>query len=200
MYFARDGDPSLYDYTTTKGTTTSTSGRDATAVPAGGTPKSLLRVIKAYCDLRNGKRKIYATILGALLNIGYQIDGIQSKHRLVFCFRCIFWLTNLYYQDSYVQSTYLRTNPGSVSYPQNPASNGPANPWTVANMPAALLMFGGMEGKIWPYPNKTATSASWYSNKAPSVKFTMPLANTKFIVGADVVINVDATDNDWKYQ
>jgi hypothetical protein len=153
--FARNGDVSLFKYATMGGTLPATSGTDATYVPSNGTPKSLLRVIKNLCDLRNGIRKVYATSDSTKNeNEHFLAEGTNAISRWYSVFDVYFSWANVYYRDSYIKATYLRTAPGSVPYPSSIASNGPTVGWTAAGAPAILFLYGQIEDQVWPFPIK----------------------------------------------
>ena len=62
-------------------------------------------------------------------------------------------LPNLFYQNAYIKSIYMRTAPGAPGYPANPGGGGTearGGEWGI--YPGVLFMFGDMEGKVSPYP------------------------------------------------
>ena len=152
---ARTGDTELYDWTTKGGTTSATSGEDATS--DGVTPKGLRMYIKALLDLRNHVKAIYATSDPALAKDSlYRVDGIDAARGDYSVWDIMYAVPNLYYQDAYIRASYLRTAPGSVPYPVKAQNAGSVQAWTLGEYPGLLLMFGQMEGKVWPYPGKKA--------------------------------------------
>lgn len=150
--FARAGDTSLYDYTTMGGTTVAQFGVDATAVPSGGTPKSLLACMKEACNLQN---KVGSPIYGTALlanstKADYRIDGVYAPSGWEAVYYAWFAGPNLYYKDAYLKNTYLRT--GYTPFPANAPANGPSVAWKWSRRPASLLLAAGLEGQVNPYP------------------------------------------------
>jgi hypothetical protein len=150
--FARIGDNSLFTYSTSLGHTT------ASLVPAGG-PKSLLSIMRLWLQHVDGTVVRYGTDVSANNgNPNYKIDtvdaidGAQSNADT--------WIAqaNLYYQNSYIKSIYMRTASGAPAYPANPVSGGYCvycGEWGA--LPGVLFMFGQMEGKVSPYGGTTST-------------------------------------------
>jgi hypothetical protein len=145
--FARTGDTSLYDYTTSVGN----------CGTAGGN-KNLLLIATYHSNfvdhtfLRYGTNNVANTsILNWLIDTNSEVDGnsVVTDHAYA--------IGNLYFQNTYLKSIYMRTAPGQngytvPGYPSSPA--GSYYPWGGAwgVLPGVLFMWGQMEGKVRPYP------------------------------------------------
>lgn len=177
------GNTELLDFETILGTTSATSGTDASS--NGTTKKGLRMHMKAMLDLRNHIKAAYATSYPE--NVGkefYRIDGITPGDgysvRDTVCA-----LPNIYYKDEYIKASYLRKAPGSIPYPSNPQPDGDASPWTLGGFPDMLFMFGQMEGKVWPFNPVTTPDP---------VPDPVPVPTTQQVVSF-VLVNAD-TDQD----
>lgn len=138
--FARHGDTSLYDYSTSDG---ALSFSDTT-----GGPKSLLTTaltLAKYVDK-------------SLLNYGsdvnntppYEIgvhDGIATQGADLTRDR-ILAIGNLYWQNNFIQSMYTRSGAGATPY-HTPFSGDRAHHYY--HVPSRLLLAGRLEGIVWPY-------------------------------------------------
>jgi hypothetical protein len=135
---ARSGDTELYTFS-------SSSGRNGTA----GGPKSLLQVLTTHLGAVNGTVVRYGTgIAGNNGNINYRIDSddnaVSSEQPRI---EDIFTAqANLYYQDTFVKSIYMRTASGAPAYPATPNSGGDnvyGGDWGIHA--GLLFQFGQME-------------------------------------------------------
>src|SRR5262249_16031368 len=73
---------------------------------------------------------------------------------------------NVYYQNNYIKSIYMRTASGAPGYPVSPWTGGYyayGSSW--GNLPGVFFMFGQMEGKVSPY---SATSPSPMPTPTPT--------------------------------
>ncbi|MBC7923940.1 MAG: hypothetical protein H7Z75_22945 [Ferruginibacter sp.] len=143
--FARAGDPSLYDYTTSEG-----------AYGTEGTPKNLKKVILNLLDYLNQSKYKYATTNAG--NVGrneYLINGVDPSVSGANEIVADAWFAraNLYYRDSKISNAYERKGSGTRGYPEWPRSAGPHQPWSghADTSPGELLMCGQLEGKVWPF-------------------------------------------------
>jgi len=147
--FARSGDFSLYEFTTTKGVY-GTEGK-----PSGWPGKNLQFVIHSLAKHSDGKFTRYGTDQESRLTSDYRISGYNpadgSKWRSN---QDVYWsIVNLYYKDPYVKGAYMRTNPGMKGYWANPSDRD--RHWMgQAIFPGVLFMFGQLEEKVSPYPLK----------------------------------------------
>lgn len=151
--FARNGDPALYDYTSSGGHLTS----------AGGT-KGLEASILEYQNRVNGTRSIYADSVTANNKLDADMEA------------CCGWSTvndviagaivSRYYGGTTIKQNYLRQSGGpaySTSLNANCGSGGGSSTvWKAGDawclLPGALFMFGQMEGLVDPYtPNEGET-------------------------------------------
>jgi hypothetical protein len=130
-HVARTGDVSLYDHAAPLG-----------LFGTGGGSNSLLNVIRHVARMANGTKAVYGTTSGQLDAahlLTWNVEGGHSED-------VIMALANIYYRNTEVTTAYTRTmNPTSGCGGYN--CYGP--PWGI--YPDILFMFGGMEGKVWPY-------------------------------------------------
>jgi hypothetical protein len=172
--FARDGDTSLYDYTTGDG-----------ACGTAGGAKGLLGVLTELGKFVDHTYLRYGTDQTANNgNVAYLIDTDDGVSGGKTVGDHIFAMANLYYQSPYLKSIYTRTAPGQngytlPGYPSSP-SNGGYYAWGSAwgKLPGVLFMFGQMEGKVSPYPDMTV------SPPPPSSSSTNPIGYWKFDEGS----------------
>ena len=143
--FARAGDPSLYDYTTSEG-----------AFGTEGTPKNLKKVIINLLDYLNQSKNRYATTNAG--NVGkdeYLINGVDPSVSGANEVVVDSWFAraNLYYQDNKISNAYERKGSGTRAYPEWPRSSGAHQSWSGHSdtFPGELLMCGQLEGKVWPF-------------------------------------------------
>jgi hypothetical protein len=146
-HFARAGDMELYRYSTSAG-----------MVGTEGGNKNIHLTIKNMLQYLDGSVRRYATNSAA--EVGKQhklIDGIMPGWEVV----SDIWFAqgNVYYKDNYIKNAYLRKGSGTRPYPYQQASAGPTIAWSGAGgiYPGKLLMFGQMEGKVWPYYTGSGT-------------------------------------------
>lgn len=145
--FARSGDTSLFDYSTSL-------GDNAGLTPAGG-PKSLLSITKKWLDYVDRTVTRYGTTNSKNQTECYIIDTVDCAP-----FAVASWISdtyvaqpNLYWNDARIKSVYMRQASGSPAYPSNPSSFGGCvycGDWST--LPGVLFMFGQMEGLVNPYP------------------------------------------------
>ncbi len=142
---ARMGDRSLYDYSTSEGMAGTESIGDQP-------PKSIRAVIRhlagqvdgTIVKYGSGKDHVPDNIINTT-NTGGFGDGNISD---VFMAQ-----SNIYYQDPYITSIYSRTAPGAPPRPQYTSSGFDQFTGDWGTYPDIIFMFGGLEGKIWPYPS-----------------------------------------------
>jgi len=142
--FARNGDPSLYEYATTEGYYGSESP---------GNPKNLRKILENTLEYMNGTHQRYASET-ATSDPNLLINGIDPYiSRGEITYDTWFCVANRYYKSEVITSNYLRQAPGCRPYPTFPRSIGPNQPWGghAAIYPGALFMFGQLEGAIDPY-------------------------------------------------
>jgi len=143
--FARAGDTSLYDYSTSVGN----------CGTAGGPKTFLLAMIEnaKYVDhtwLRHGTNNATnATNPNWLIDTNSEVDGNNTVTEHSFA------QMNMYYQSAYLTSIYRRTAPGQngytvPGYPSSPAGTCCYYPWGSGwgVMPGTLFMFGQMEVRV----------------------------------------------------
>ncbi len=138
---ARTGDMELYEYTTSQGL----------AGTEGGA-KNLLFVVQALQGYLDGTYDRYGSDQAAHNGVlEYRIDGqrlLRNGHQLFFEGALV--PANTYYENQHVQDVYMR-RPNSGAKPFLSGHN-PDNMWI--RYAAPWLMFGMLEGKVWPYPQK----------------------------------------------
>lgn len=141
---ARVGDRSLYDYSTSIGF----AGTESTT---GQPPKSIRSVIMhlagqvdgTIIKYGSGKDHVPDNIINTTNTGGYG-DGSISD---IFMAQ-----SNIYYRNQYITSIYTRTAPGAPPRPQYTSSGFDQFTGDWGTYPDVIFMFGGMEGKVWPYP------------------------------------------------
>lgn len=140
--FARAGDPSLYAFVTSGG-----------AFGSEGGAKDLRFAARSMGRYVTGKVERYATddparVGDPATRIDTRNGDWESVHDVSFA------LLNVYLQDAEIRSVYTRTAPGLRGYPAKPATSGPSPIWMGEGgvFPGVLFQFGGMEGKVDPYP------------------------------------------------
>ncbi|QHT67259.1 T9SS type A sorting domain-containing protein [Rhodocytophaga rosea] len=153
-YFARSGDFELYKFTTSKG-----------AFGTQGGSKNLQLLVKTMLRHMDGNLKRYGTASASKMGSkAALIDGVNTESGRSWYTVNDTWFAqgNLYFKDSYIKDSYLRRAPGTRAYPTpgSAASAGKHKPyggaWDV--FPGVMLMYGQMEGKVWPYPRTSSTS------------------------------------------
>jgi regulation of enolase protein 1 (concanavalin A-like superfamily) len=141
--FARAGDRSLYDFTTSVG-----------AFGSEGGSKSLRFAARSIAGHVDGTYRRYGTDDPSLRgNNAYLIDGRHDASNWYGLHDVSFAIANVYYRESYLRGAYTRSGPGMGGYPSRPASIGPHPAWTGEGgiFPGVLFMYGQMEGEVWPY-------------------------------------------------
>lgn len=139
--FARAGDPSLYEYTTSVG-----------AFGSEGGQKSLLFAARSFGQHVDGTYLRYATDDPSHEGDSrYLIDGEAAGAG--FLHDVAFAQANVYYQDSYLRQAYTRSGAGMNGYPSRIVSSGPHQIWTGGGgiFPGVLFMYGQTEGTVTPH-------------------------------------------------
>ena len=136
--FARAGDASLYEYTTSVG-----------AFGSEGGAKNLLFAARSFGQHVDGTYRRYAK--DSREDPKYLIDGESSGTG--FLHDVAFAQANVYYQDNYLRQAYTRSGSDMRGYPSRVASNGPFPVWTGEGgiFPGVLFMYGQTEGTVQPY-------------------------------------------------
>jgi len=144
--FARTGDTSLYEFTTTEGV------HGSEGAPPGWPGKSLRFVIHSLANLSDATTVRYGTDDPARQTIDYRIDGYNPADGSHWrSHQDIYWsIVNLYYRDPYIRGTYMRTNPGMRPYWSNPSDRD--RHWMGRIFPGVLFVYGQLEDEVWPYP------------------------------------------------
>jgi len=150
--FARTGDTSLYDYSTTDGYPHNLGG-----------PKSLKLALQYLHKLVDGTVVIYGTDdAGKATDARYRIDGdcsdftstgVQGATNTKHVNDIISAVGNRYYQDTTLLNGYKHTGggPGYLSNPNSSGGCGTGYEAAWCHMPGILFQFGQMEN-INPYP------------------------------------------------
>jgi len=144
--FAREGDPSLYDYQTTNGV----HGTEG----AGQPPKSLLYALSTLAKHLSGTIVRYGTEFAEFDGTyNYRMDGhdpISGKETVDDVHSAA--IANLYYRNALLKRAYTR-GAGFRPYPATPNSDGRGSPyqgpWGLSA--GGLLQAGGMEQTVNPY-------------------------------------------------
>jgi hypothetical protein len=140
--FARAGDSSLYDYSTSVG-----------AFGSEGGPKDLRFAARSFGKHLDGSWSRFGTDdPGRRGDPEYLIDGSHEATGWYGVHDVFFAMANVYYRDSYIEGSYTRTGAGMPGYPDR-ASGGPYVIWNGEGgiFPGMLLMYGQMEDRVWPY-------------------------------------------------
>jgi hypothetical protein len=159
--FARAGDTSLYDFSTSAGSVYSNNPPGYNGNTNGG-PKSLLKVIQRHASFvpqfsthspnwhghdNAANCGNFNYLISPIDNILYPPPTGSGKVNDTY-----YIFANLYYKDPTVKSMYTRTAAGAPPYPAYP--DALSYSWGGENgvYPGVLFMFGQMEGVVWPYP------------------------------------------------
>ena len=181
--FARAGDTSLYDFTTSEGIGMTVGGK-----------KNLLTVLIYVGNQLDGSKKRYFP--GFPNQEAYHLDGIDPTGRQ-FLFDTWFSTANMYFRNDYIRSIYLRQKSGTRPYPSNPANVGYSHTWssTHGTAPGLLFMHGKMEGLVWPFPDAsnptptdsptpTPTPPAPVPTPTPTPTPPVPVDNAEIVVDA----------------
>jgi hypothetical protein len=158
--YARAGDPSLYQYTTSDGL----CGSEGTINDGGsrqGQNKDFLFAIQEHMKyITDGYARYWPDtstennrIDGRHPRDGSVWHGVHESHLV---------LSNVYYQDSFVRQAYTRTHPNSIPYPSIPQGVPPFQ-GSYGYFPGMLFMYGNLEGLVGlgqpidPYTSTAAT-------------------------------------------
>ncbi len=160
--FARNGDNSLYTYSTEL-------GAFGTASP--GNPKSLLQVIQNLQKYLNGTHTRYG-YGSATSDPAYLIDGVEThlQPKGAVTFDTWFALSNRYYGNAAMTLNYLRTTSGNKPFPATPRPTGSNHSWggQAAIYPGSLLMF---QTTATPYPSGSLIAQTISFNTVPAKVF-----------------------------
>ncbi len=144
---ARIGDTELYEYSTSEG-----------YYGTKGGSKSPHNILKHYCQNVDHTVMRYATSDPAKYgDPNYLIDSIDNINNYQRTEDAQLAYANIYFQDNYIKSIYMRTAASAPAYPASPVTGG-WDAWTGDwnTYPGVLFMFGQMEGMIWPYPDSSS--------------------------------------------
>jgi len=144
---ARAGDTELYDYSTS-------NGRNNGNHDTSGGPKSLLQIITTCNQYTDHTITRYGTATAGnngnsnyLIDTNDEVSGEQHNSDVDLV------IANLYYQNAYNKTIYMRTASGTVAYPASPVTGGWGvwgGAWGV--YPGVMFMFAQNEGVVDPYP------------------------------------------------
>jgi hypothetical protein len=158
--FARKGDYSLYNFSTTEGV-------HGTQVPTGGQPKSILSILTRYANVAVGNPALYYGSVAPLNRIDINNENTNTQYTI----NHVTWdyllaIANKYYQSDYLKKVYTRqASVGGVPYPtKNLTSAGMVwLPWagSGAEFPGVLFMFSQLENlKPFVVPCQTVQGAA----------------------------------------
>lgn len=146
--FARSGDFSLFEFKTSEGWFGTAGGE-----------KSLWKVATTLCQIKNKEfydpitrsKKIYSI---ASNNDNYLIDGYDPKDfytqtPLVYAQEIYLAQYNIYFNDPYIKSTYMKALNTSVRISSSGPHHFDQGVWGVN--PSKILMYWDLEGKVWPF-------------------------------------------------
>jgi hypothetical protein len=151
---ARDGYTNLYEYSTSAG-----------MLGTEGGPKSLRKVMQHFAGLTTGAVKEYASKSQTSdPNLLINPSGpIQTRIEYV-----VLAQGNLFYNDPLLREAYSRTLPARWDGSGCDMRGGD---W--CTFPGIRFMYGGLEGKVYPYPSGRDTSA-----QAPrNLRIVGPISN-----------------------
>jgi hypothetical protein len=181
--FARAGDTSLYDFSTTEGTFSSQ-----------GTPaKSMLGITQNFLKYLNGTYNRYNVPDGAA---AHKIDGRDpgvSTLKMVFDIHAA--IPNQYFLDATIKSNYLRSAAGMTPYAASPQTSGANAPWggSGPKLPAILFMYGNMEGLTDPYFGAGLVTAPAFSPVGGTYTTTQSVTITSATSGATIRYTTNGT-------
>ena len=144
--FARAGDPSLYQFTTTQGEL-GTAGAPSNTTGNTESEKSFLFAIRAVA--RYGNRTYDRYAVGERIDFRgpFQVNSV-GKDNLGAHDAWIY--ANLYYQDMGLPRDWYRGEGGQPTWVIH--GNGTTDLNDAWSFPAPYLMWAGLEGQVWPYP------------------------------------------------
>jgi hypothetical protein len=153
--FARAGDASLYALETSDG-----------ALGSEGGPKSLHGAARAIVDHVAGTTVRHATEDPGEAGEDTRIDGVDEARGWYGLHDLGLVVANVRLRDATIRAVTARSLPG-ISYPSDPASNGPHQPWTGSGglFPGVLFQYGGMDGEVWPYPDEEVDARAHAANR-----------------------------------
>jgi hypothetical protein len=140
--FARAGNHHLYEYRTSGG-----------ALGSQGGNKSLLFAAQSIGRHSDGTFERYGTDNPEHHgDPNYLIDGSHAMTNWFGVHEIFFAMSNSFFQDAYLQGSYLRTNAGMSAYPDQPAPGSP-DIWMGEGgiFPGVLFMYGQTEHLSSPY-------------------------------------------------
>lgn len=138
---ARTGDTSLYEHTTSLGTSATAGAKDY------GT---FLRQMVAYIDHDTGPTRFACN---GCSDIQRRIDSRDEPAGINRAQEWTVTFANLYFRDPYVSRVMTRSEPGTPDLPEHPRHG---QGWIYGGdhgvFPGVNLMWNGLEGKVWPFP------------------------------------------------
>lgn len=153
-HIARAGDTSVYEQSTTAGTSVSAGTLPEDGLYGSGGPKTLRAAVERmwqYIDETTTPPRYGCSDCARASHRYDSTDGVKGYERPHE------WESiqaNLYFRSEFLKSIYLRERPGTPHLPENPWSgqywleNGDNGAY-----PGANFMFAQMEGRVWPYGN-----------------------------------------------
>ena len=153
--FARAGDLSLYNFSTSSGFVYPSNSAANTQAGVLG-PKTLLKVVQRHASFVNHRSTTSpgwigtgnGTFCGNPDYLFQPLDNISGEQRNTDTY---YLSGNVFFQDNTYKSAYMRTLAGAPPYPASPAASGYAWGGEWYTYPAVLFMFGQMEGRVSPY-------------------------------------------------
>lgn len=151
-HVARAGDTSLYEMSTTAGTSTSRGTLPDDGLYGAGGPKTLRAAMErmwSYIDESSGPRRYGCDDCATAARRYDSTDGIKGHER------ANEWESiqgNVYFRSDYLRSIYMRSRAGTPDLPESPKdAQGYIENGDSSTYPGANFMFALTEDRVWPY-------------------------------------------------
>jgi hypothetical protein len=198
--FARRGDTSLMEFTTSAGKTWSNNPPGFNANTTGG-PKSLLQVLLRHATFVTNYTTGVPNWHGSDAIFGGGPHCGDSRYRLgpidclkwpntctttqAYVYDTLYAMPNLYYRNATLRQTYLRQTAGALPYPSNPEApiHAFAGPWLL--MPSVLFQAGQLDGVLDPYGTLAPPAAT--------CTVTAPTTFARYSTASDPLTTVQGT-------
>lgn len=151
-HIARAGDTSFYEYSTTKGTSTSRGTLPEDGLYGAGGPKNLRATVErmwSYIDEHFTPQRYGCKNCSAESHRYDSVDDLKGYER------ANEWESiqgNIYFRSDFLESIYMRERQGTPNLPENPKdAQGYIENGDSSAYPGVNFMFAQMEGRVWPY-------------------------------------------------
>lgn len=151
-HIARAGDTSVYEISTTDGTSVSSGRLPADGLYGANGPKTLRAAMArmwSYIDENSGPRRYGCQDCTAQGKRYDSVDDLEGHER------ANEWEAiqgNIYFRSEYLRSIYMRERRGTPPLPENPKdAQGYIENGDSSAYPGVNFMYAQMEGRVWPY-------------------------------------------------